>query len=116
MQANIRSVPEARQDIVYNFMIFQGIAGTDVAKEASDIILTDDNFTSIVKVCKWYPLSFSTHHIAGSDVGQKCVRFDLEILAIPTDCQCRCSHHCIHWRCFRLRFSTEGRTGIISFE
>lgn len=37
----------------YALGFLQGIAGTDVAKEASDIILTDDNFTSIVKAVMW---------------------------------------------------------------
>lgn len=32
---------------------FVGISGTAVAKDAADIILMDDNFSSILKACMW---------------------------------------------------------------
>ena len=36
-----------------------GIAGTEVAKEAADIVILDDNFSSIVKACMWGRCVFS---------------------------------------------------------
>lgn len=30
-----------------------GIAGTDTCKEASDILITDDNFVAIVRAAQW---------------------------------------------------------------
>ena len=38
-----------------NVGISMGIAGTEAAKEASDIILMDDNFASIVKAIMCMP-------------------------------------------------------------
>lgn len=32
---------------------FQGVAGTDISKEASDVILLNDDFNSIVNAIKW---------------------------------------------------------------
>lgn len=37
-----------------------GIAGTEVAKEAADIVIMDDNFSSIVK---WVLVMFHPHCI-----------------------------------------------------
>lgn len=36
-----------------SLVAFQGVAGTDIAKEASDVILLNDDFNSIVNAIKW---------------------------------------------------------------
>ena len=36
-----------------NIGFAMGIAGTEIAKEAADILIMDDNFASIVKAVKW---------------------------------------------------------------
>ena len=50
-----------------NVGLSMGKTGTEVAKEASDIVILDDNFSSIVKSVLWgrsilpTPLSLPTH-------------------------------------------------------
>jgi hypothetical protein len=46
-----------------------GIAGTEVAKESSDIIILDDNFTSVVKVeffVLFFVVSYSTSNCSST--------------------------------------------------
>jgi Ca2+-transporting ATPase len=58
-----------------------GIAGTEVAKEASDIILMDDNFSSIVKVIMWGRCV--------NDVVRKFLQFQIST-RVSSKCRLRC--------------------------
>lgn len=49
----LMSTQHCGQQTDWDFTSRMGIAGTEVAKEASDIILMDDNFSSIVDAIMW---------------------------------------------------------------
>lgn len=80
-----------------------GIAGTEVAKEASSIILMDDNFSSIVKAIMWGR--------AVNDAVKKFLQVRIEIVGsatpnsitdnmiVPTHCQHYCCTPHIRYRC-----------------
>ena len=66
-----------------------GIAGTEVAKVAADIIIMDDNFTSIVKTVMWVRVSRPAidARLTFSLSGSQRVRQRAQVLAVPADGQ-----------------------------
>ncbi len=81
-----------------------GLSGTGVARESSDIIITDDNFMSLVK-----GMSCHLEVVAESDsccLGSQRVRQHFQVSAVSADGQCWCHYHCCCVRLCDQRLST----------
>ena len=68
--------------------VAMGIIGTDVAKEAADMVLTDDNFATIVAAIKEGRTIFANikkaiHYLLTCNLGEIVVLFIATILGMP---------------------------------
>lgn len=66
-----------------------GIGGTDVSKEASDIILTDDNFSTIVSAVEYGRTIYANirravHFLISCNIGEIITMFAAIMLSLPT--------------------------------
>jgi hypothetical protein len=81
-----------------------GIAGTEVAKESSDIIILDDNFTSVVKVeffVLFFVVSYSTSNCSSTYQVSSLYIAECDFVVQPTTSvvylqKCICCYQYLH--------------------
>ena len=86
--------------------VAMGIAGTDVSREAADIVLTDDNFASIVAAVEEGRAIFANirkflRYLLSSNIGEVLTMFVGVLLAEPSGSRGRPASWCCH--CSRRR-------------